>query len=333
MISFGSPYFLLLLLTLIVPAWRIIRPRSYGEIIFGSVLCLPQTKLTWRILLSRILPILYLLSLALVVVALARPQSILSTTQVSVDAIAIEMVLDTSGSMETIDTDSTSRLDIAKESFITFVEKRENDLIGLITFSGYATTKAPLTTNHDILLQLIETVATPNSISSLSGNINKQETLTAIGDAITTACARLKTTEPISKIIILVTDGISNAGIIEPLKSAHIAKKLNIKIYPINIGSRIQSSSGNLPEHSIIENQQTALLNEIADITGGKMFSTIKQGELKNVLAEIDTLEKTEIETSHQSEITNFSSIFIITALLLIITSATINISITRRLI
>ena len=333
MINFGSPYFLLLLLTLIVPAWRIIRPRSSGEIIFGSVLCLPKTKLTWRILLSRILPILYVLALALVIIALARPQSTLSSTQVSVDAIAIEMVLDTSGSMETIDTGNRSRLDIAKESFITFVEKRENDLIGLITFSGYATTKAPLTTNHDILLQLIDSVKAPNHKNNFSSNINKQETLTAMGDAITTACARLKTAEPISKIIILVTDGISNAGIIEPLKSARIAKKLNIKIYPINIGNHAQSSSGNLPEHSIIANQQTVLLHKIANITGGKTFSTINQDELTNVLAEIDALEKTKIATTHLSETTDFSSIFIIIALLLIITSATINITITRRLI
>ena len=322
MISFGSPYYLLLLFTLIVPAWRIIRARSSGEIIFGSVLCLPQTKLTWRIMLSRILPILYVLALALVVIALAKPQSTVSTTQASADAIAIEMVLDTSGSMETIDIGNTSRLEIAKKSFITFIEKRENDLIGLITFSGYATTKAPLTTNHDILLQLIDRVATPNPKNSFSGNINKQETLTAIGDAITTACARLKTAEPISKIIILVTDGISNAGIVEPLKSAHIAKKLNIKIYPINIGNNSESL-----------NQQTALLKEIADITDGKTFSTINQNELTNVLAEIDTLEKTEIETTHLSETADFSSIFIIIALLLVITSATINISITRRLI
>ncbi len=322
MLKFNAPYYLLLLILLIIPAWRIIQSRSSGEILFGSILCLPKTKLTWRILLARMLPAAYILALVLIVVALAKPESTVSTKQQKVDAIAIEMVLDRSGSMEKVDSGNTSRLDIAKESFISFIELRENDLIGLLTFSGYTTTKAPLTTNHDILLQLIKTVSTEKTMNSMPHNINKQETLTAIGDAITTACARLRNAKPTSKIIILITDGISNAGIIEPLKAAQIAKRLNIKVYPINIGVTTDNS-----------NQQTILLKEIAEITDGKIFNTTNQKELTDILAEINLLAKTEIETTYISETTNFSTIFIVTALFLIIISATINISIRRRLI
>ena len=321
MLRLNAPYYLLLLLTLIIPALRLLRKRSSGEIIFGSVICLPKTKLTWRILLARMLPLIYLLAIALIIVALSKPQSPSSTSQTTADAIAIEMVLDISGSMETTDTNGTSRLTIATDSFTSFIKERENDLIGLITFSGYATTRAPLTTNHDILRQLIMTVATPNSKTAIDISIHRQETLTALGDAIATACARLKPAKPVSKIIVLITDGISNAGIVEPLKAAHIAKQLNIKIYPINIASNSNDT------------QQSLLLQKIANITAGKSFNTANQESLTAIMTEINRLETTEVETTYRSNTTDFSIIFITIALLLIIISATINIAITRRLI
>ncbi len=322
MLRFDAPYYLLLLILLIIPFWRNLRPHSAGTIIFGATICLPKTKLTWRILLARILPIAYIVALTLLVIAMAKPELSLSTKQQTIDAIAIEMVLDCSGSMETIDTDNSSRLDIAKESFVSFIQRRENDLIGLITFSGYATTKAPLTTNHDILLQLIKSVSTPNNKNEMQHIANKQETLTALGDAITTACAHLKVSKPKTKIIIIITDGISNAGIIDPLKAAHIAKKLNIKIYPINIGKISES-----------QKQQTVLLQKTANISGGKTFSTQNIKELNAVLLEIDKLEKTEIETLYTTETSSFSTMLITIALILILISNITNISITRRLI
>jgi Ca-activated chloride channel family protein len=316
MIKFNAPYYLLLLLPLIISGWHIFKHNLTGEIVFGSVLSLPKTKPTWRIIMSRLLPTAYLTALILLVIAMAKPQSTISKKQIKTNAIAIEMVIDTSGSMETTTTNGLSRLDIAKDSFTTFIEKRKNDLIGLITFSGYATTKAPLTTNHELLLQLTK------SVSTKQNNNSKQESLTAIGDAITTACARLRPAEPKSKIIILITDGMSNAGIITPITAANIAKKLNIRIYPINI-------SQNIEKHT----EQATLLKNIANITAGKTFSTTNKKNLITTINEIDKLETTAINTSYLTETTDYSIIFIITALLLIVISTTFNILLTRRLI
>lgn len=321
MLKFSAPYYLLLLLPLTILVWRIMKPRSFGEIIFGSTICLPKTKITWRIILSRILPATYLTALGIIIIALAKPESVSSTNKNTVEAIAIEMLLDTSGSMETIDTNKTPRIKMAKESFTDFIKYRKNDLIGIVTFSGYSTTMAPLTTNHEILLQLLESITTSNKKIKKHNTISQQETLTALGDAITTACARLKPAQPKSKIIVLITDGMSNTGLIPPLKAAYIAKKLNIKVYPINIGS-----SGN-------NNDQSALLNQIAKTTGGKTFSTINHTELTNILAEIDKLEKTEVKTSYLSEVTDYTKALIAIALLLIIFSTITNIAITRRMI
>lgn len=311
--NFANPYYLLLLLTLLIPIMKIIQKKHYGRILFGSINNFPKTKPTIRSITASLLPFLYIAALTLLIIALATPQSAATKKTAKHNAVAIEMLIDISPSMNSPYTNHISRLDAAKSAFSNFVEQRKNDLIGLISFSGYAISRAPLTSNHTILLQLLDTLS-----STENEYVSQQETLTAIGDAIVTACAHLKKAKPKSKIIVLITDGISNSGIIPPVKAAYIAKKLNIRIYAININRQTDSSG---------------LLTKITNISDGKTFFASDTEKLKQVLADINQMEKTEVTESSETITKEFTSFFIIASLLLIIIVTTLNLHLTGRII
>jgi Ca-activated chloride channel family protein len=333
---FGSPYYLLLLIPLAVAVWFIYRRRVRQALIFAPFHRLPAARATWRTRLRPLAPVLYLAGLALAIVALARPQTVFSRTIRHSDAIAIQMVVDCSGSMQALDfaTDNNqrTRLDVVKETFAKFIETRPGDLIGLITFGGFASCRAPLTLDHDALLHSLQGVETAREQFSGDGQLlNQEEMLTAIGDALATACARLENTTMKSRIVVLLSDGESNTGIIKPEDAAKAAKTLGVKVYTIGIGT-----TGTAPflgrdmfGRQVIGQAKVRLdeplLRSIAATTGGEYFNVTDPKGLGGVLAKINKLEKTTIDTDLYNRYDEHFLKFLIPGLVLLGLGAMVN--------
>jgi len=279
--------------------------------------------------------------------ALARPQNILSQTQRTADVIAIEMVVDVSGSMEALDLSprSTSaakyitRLDVVKKTFAEFVKQRPDDLIGIVTFGGFTTTRAPLTLDHDALLHVLKGIEIPRATQGRNGSIvNNEELLTAIGDALATACARIQDTEAKSRIIVLLSDGKSNTGIIKPEQAADAASKLGIKVYTIGVGStgmapvfgRDIFGQKQLTRTRVVLDE--AQLKSIASTTGGRYFNVRDPKGLKKALKEIDKLEKTSIERNVILQHDERFLLFLIPAAILIALGTGLNMFLAKRI-
>ena len=193
MLEFASPLYLLFLIPLAM-SLPIIYRRGKRKAILFSATARAGHRVTWRIVLARCLPILFVLGTALTIIALARPRTSLSRSVQHSEGVAIQMVIDTSGSMEALDLDprnmKQTRLDVVKETFAEFVEKRPHDLIGLVSFAGYATSRVPLTVDHTTLTKSLELVEAPSARRNRAGKVvNSDELMTAIGDALATACA------------------------------------------------------------------------------------------------------------------------------------------------
>ena len=318
----ATPWALLLLLPLAFAAWRMLRrSRIATAIPFAPMGRLPLRTAGWRGALVRLMPWLFTAGAALIIVAAARPQGSFSRERKSTDAIAIAMVVDVSGSMEALDltkgrpdaADAQNRLDVVKECFGEFIDKRPDDLIALIAFGGYATTRSPLTADHEALLQILKATTIPNQEFDEQGRpVSQEELLTAVGDGLTTACARLKDAEPKTRIIVLLSDGVSNTGIFTPDFAADVAKGLGIKVYTIGVGSnnantpfRVRDAFG----RTRIAYGQTEFndteLRAIATKTGGKYFNVRDNAGFKAVMADIDKLETTKVTRTvytHYSE-------------------------------
>lgn len=348
MFRFANPTFFLLLIPLGI-ACRMVyaRRRSFG-IRFAPTHLITRQRQSWRALASIIMPLLYLGGIFLCIVALARPQTVFSRCKHTSNAIAIQMVVDVSGSMEALDmstktptgTKYRTRLDAVKEIFSDFIEQRPDDLIGLITFGGYASTLSPLTYDHEAIRHVLKGVETPEAIYGRSGKIiNQEELLTAIGDALATACIRLKDAEPISKIIVLLSDGESNTGIIMPDQALKVLTSLGIKVYTIGVGS-----TGHAPfwgkdmfgRKRIVYNQSRldeALLRKIALETDGEYFNVRDPKGLKAAMKEIDELEKTKIERDVYEQFNELMSYFLLPGLVFLSLGTILNMITTRRLI
>lgn len=241
-----------------------------------------------------LLPTLRVLAVILLVVAFARPRSGTEYTEVTSEGIDIMMALDVSSSMRAEDFKPHNRLHVAKEEMKQFIERRVNDRIGLVVFARYSYTQCPLTTDYGVLLSFIDQI-----------DFGLVEDGTAIGMAIANAVNRLRETEAESKIIVLLTDGDNNAGEIDPLTAANLAATFGIKIYTIGAG---KPGNAMFPVDDPLFGKRyvyrpTVLdeetLKEIAERTDGKYFRARSGEELEKIYAEIDQLEKTEIETAH----------------------------------
>ena len=231
--------------------------------------------------------------LALVVVALARPQAGASLTTVSSEGIDIVIALDISGSMRCEDTRPRSRLNVAKESIDHFVAGRPSDRIGLVAFASVAGTRCPLTLDHDMLTQFVEQLdfAPPG------------EDGTALGMGLASAVNRLRASKAKSKVVVLVTDGRNNAGQIGPEAAADAAKALGVKIDTIGVGS-----AGMVP--CLVDDPRIGrhyvnfqadldedLLRKLSASTGGRMWRAADAKGLEQAFRDIDALEKTTVES------------------------------------
>lgn len=346
MFRFAHPYYLLLLVPLGIAAWWVFRRRIRQALLFAPFHRIPTQHATWRTRLRPLAPLLFLAGVALFVLALARPQSVFSRTQRKADAIAIQMVVDCSGSMAALDFDpqnyQRTRLDVVKETFAQFIRLRPGDLAGLITFGGFASSRVPLTLDHEALLHSLRGVEIPSEVYGADGQIaNAEETRTAIGDALATACARLEKAGTVkSRIAVLLSDGVSNTGLIKPEEAAKAAKTLGIKVYTIGVGS----NSPNAPfrgrdmfgRPAIVPVQvefDEAQLRSIADTTGGQYFNVSDPKGLARAMESINKLEKTSVNTELYNQYDEHFALFLIPGLALVALGAALNIWLGRMLI
>ena len=236
-----------------------------------------------------------MLAVALLIIALARPQSFQSGENIYSEGIDIAMVLDISGSMLAEDL-KPNRLEAAKKVIDDFVQARTSDRIGLVVFARDAFTQCPLTIDYSVLRNLLNEIK--------SGMI---EDGTAIGNAIANGVNRLKDSRAKSKVMILLTDGVNNAGEVDPISAAQIAREFNIRVYTIGVGTRgeapypVQTPFGTRYQMVPVEIDEN-VLKEIAKTTDGEYFRATNNRKLEEIYNTIDKLEKTKLEiTSYRN--------------------------------
>src|SRR5947209_14430995 len=296
--TFAHPWYLLLLLFLPVLAWLKGKRGQESAFLYSSVqLVRPVANISqWSP--GRVLLALRWLVLAVLIIALARPQLTRSETSIHASGVDIVVALDLSGSMAAEDEgfklrgQQMNRVNIAKDVLQKFIAKRPNDRIGLVAFAGRAYIAAPLTLDHDFLLQNLDRL-----------NLGSIEDGTAIGSALTASINRLRELKSKSKIIILMTDGQNNAGKVPPLTAAEAAQTLGVKVYAVGVGTR---GSARIPGtdmfgrkvyQTIQADIDEETLQAIAKKTGGKYYRADNTDTLHKIYDEIDKLETTEVET------------------------------------
>ena len=297
-IEFANPKLLWLLL--IVPAaivWYVLRHRKQeASVRFSDLSGFAKLPKTWKAYLRHLLFALKVAALALLIVALARPQSSSTNKKSNIEGIDIVMAMDVSGSMLARDL-KPDRLTAAKEVASEFVEGRPGDRMGLVIFSGESFTQVPLTTDHGVMLNMLAEMK--------NGLIDDG---TAIGDGLATAISRLKDSDAISKVIILLTDGMNNSGSVDPYTAAEMAKLFGIRVYTIGVGSYgtapvpVQTPFGTQIQQMKVEIDEK-LLQNIANSTDGKYFRATSTQKLDEVYQEIDKLERSKIEVTEFSRL------------------------------
>jgi len=292
-VTFANPgAFYLLLLVPVMLAWYIRRGRKqFLNLRVPTLDSFRAGKGGWRVRFRHLPVAMRLLAVSLLIFALARPQTSSEGENVTTEGIDIVLVTDVSGSMLAEDF-RPNRIEAAKEVAGEFVENRPNDRIGFVVFAGESFTQCPLTLDHDVLRTLIGGVK--------SGLI---EDGTAIGMGLATAVSRLKDSKGISRVIILLTDGVNNRGSIDPMTAAGIASTFGIRVYTVGVGTRgtapypVQTPLGTQYRNVPVEIDEE-LLKNIADQTGGRYFRATDNNKLKGIYDEIDRLEKSKIEVT-----------------------------------
>jgi Ca-activated chloride channel family protein len=297
---FANIIFLLLLLIvpLIIKRFREHEKVKKGSLQFSDVSGLKHVIPSGLAKYYGVLHVLRIIVLILLILALARPQSSKGDESITTEGIDIILTLDVSGSMQAEDF-KPNRLEAAKQVAADFVQGRENDRIGLVIFAAYSITQAPLTLDYDVVLMLLEKVHI--------GMV--QENKTAIGMALANSVNRLRNSQAKSKVIILLTDGVNNAGEIDPLTAANLAEALQIKIYTIGAGSKGQAFV--TVDDPLFGKQQVLMqqaeldeetLQEVAELTGGKYFRATDEKSLASIYEEIEQLEKSKIDVKQYKE-------------------------------
>ena len=308
MIWHSSWAFLLLLLIIAVMAYNWYRGnRRVGALPLSTLGLAKQAGVGVRGQLRSLPDILKALGLVFVVVALARPQKTDEKINRNVEGIDIMMALDISHSMLIEDMKPVNRLESAKQTIREFIDKRLSDRIGLVVFSGESYTRVPLTLDYPVLRQNLSEVQTSTNIKMG----------TAIGVALGNAVSRLKESRAKSRIVVLLTDGENNTGLIDPQTALKIAKDFGVRIYTIGVGKDGQAQLPIVsqdvfgrkvkryqPIHSKVN---VDLLGQLAQETGGKFYRATNTNALANVFTDIDTLEKSKIEVN---KYTKYSELF-----------------------
>lgn len=326
-IFFAQPKFFYLLILLPFIVWWYIsqsKKRQPG-IKLSSLISFENYKPTFRQRLIHFPFILRMLAFVLLIAVLARPQSSSKGKNVSSEGIDIVISFDVSGSMLAEDL-KPNRIEASKKVGIEFIEGRPNDRIGLVIFAGESFTQCPLTTDHAVLKNLLSSVKNDLLVDG-----------TALGEGFATAITRIKDSKAKSKVIILMTDGVNNAGSIAPLTAAEIAKTFNIRVYTIGVGTQgyapypFKTPFGTQYQQVEVQiDEQT--LKQVASMTDGKYFRATDNKKLKSIYDEIDQLEKTKIDVTEFSRHAEEYFPFALLAALFIFLETLLRYTLLRRL-
>ncbi|MCI0451228.1 MAG: VWA domain-containing protein [Candidatus Latescibacteria bacterium] len=282
----------MLLLLLLVPlvAWWMLRPGRERSVAYSSLDLLLGAGLGASVWKRYGKLALRVAALILLTFALARPQTGRAKHTEYAEAVDIMLVLDTSGSMQAQDFEPKNRLFVAMEVIKEFIAKRTTDRIGLVIFAADAVTQCPLTLDHALLAKLVDAV-----------DFGILDDGTAIGMGLANACNRMKTSEAKSKVIVLLTDGQNNAGMVDPTTAARVAESLGIKVYTIGVGTRgrapipIDDPVFGRRLISVDVDIDEVTLRKIAELTDGRYFRATDRQELEGIYARIDELERTKV--------------------------------------
>ncbi len=305
MLTFAHPEFLFLLFLLPLLAWWHVRTyqRRTATLRYSNLDLMKSLPQRSRYSSRHLLFGLRCLAIGLVIVALARPQSGQAEEEITTEGIDIILALDVSSSMLAEDFRPKNRIEAAKLVAGQFITGRRSDRIGMVVFAARSFTQCPLTLDYGILINFLKKV-----------DVGLIDDGTAIGLGMATAVDRLRNSKARSKVVILLTDGINNAGEIDPLTAARLAQAFNIRFYTIGVGTRGQAL---YPVQDPIFGKRyvpmpveidEAMLTKIAELTGGKYFRATDRQSLEKIFAEIDQLEKTKVEVK---QFTRYRELFV----------------------
>ena len=330
---FESPWLLsLLLLVPLLAAWpwlakRWARPSGLR---FADVKLAATPSRSWRVTMRPILHGLRIAALALVILAVARPQTGQAREIVKGEGVDIALALDISGSMASLDFQPDNRLEAAKRVIGDFVQKRPYDQIGLVVFASNAFSQSPPTTDHNVLLRLLNRSQLATDLGIDDG--------TAIGMGLANAGNMLKDSDAESKVVILLTDGVNNAGSIDPVTAAEAAKLLGIKVYTVGMGRPGQvpvPTTDLFGREQVVYQESTldeATLQEIADVTGGRYFRAVDTAELAQIYDEINALEQSQIEIESYTRYRELAPWLLVPALGLFLAEVALRKTVFRKL-
>ena len=300
----------------VMTVWYVFRIKKHeGEFNFSSITLFNKIKTSPKAKLRHSLFILRLFAIALIIAALARPQSRSSWKDSKTEGIDILLSLDVSLSMLAKDF-KPNRMDVAKDVMIDFIDARPNDRIGMVIFGGVAFTQCPLTSDHKVLKNMFPQVK--------AGSLDQG---TAIGLGLATAVARIKDSKAKSKVIVFVSDGVNNVGEVAPLTAGDLAKSYGVRVYCIGVGSKGKAlqpvaiyAPGEYEYDYVDVDIDEKTMTQISEMTGGKYFRATDKESLINIYKEIDKMEKTiTSEKSFTNKAEHFLPLALAAAILLLL--------------
>ena len=316
--QFANPW--LLVLVLLIPALlaayhlfsrRRTQPATMQHAAAGLIGDLPRS---WRIVWRPLMTVLRIIGIVLIVIALARPQIVQGKETITGEGVDIALALDISGSMASLDFEPQNRLEASKQVIDEFIMERPYDKIGMVIFASEAFSQSPLTLDHNMVSRSLEQIELATELGIDDG--------TAIGLGIANM---LTNSDAESKVVILLTDGVNNAGQVDPLTAAEAAKALGIKIYTIGAGrpGEVPVPVPGLFGGTTIAYQESQLdeatLQQVADITGGQFYRAEDTAGLKAIYDEINQLEKSQVEVQVFNQYQELAGPLILLALILLL--------------
>jgi len=318
--QFATPWVLTLLL--LVPTFGITYVLAKGRtkpatMMHAATSIARDLPRSWKVTMRPVLNIMRLAIITLTVFALARPQIVQGRETISGEGVEIALAVDISGSMASLDFEPKNRLEASKQVISDFIEARPYDKIGLVVFASEAFSQSPLTLDRMMTARSLDQV-------QLATDLNLEDG-TAIGLGLANAANMLTNSAAESKVIILLTDGVNNAGQIDPLTAAEAAKALGIKVYTIGaarpgqVPVPVQTLLGGTDvvyQESVLDEE---ILQQVADITGGKYYRAEDTAGLRAIYDEINQLEKSEVEVQVFNHYTELAGYLLIPVLLILI--------------
>ena len=327
----NKEYFLLLLLLIPYVLWYFLyRKKTEPAMRMSDTFPYQFAPKSWRVRLLHLPMLLRLFSFVMIVCMLARPQTHNSWGKKTVEGIDIMLAIDVSTSMLAEDL-RPNRLEAAKEVATDFISGRPDDNIGLTIFAGESFTQCPMTVDHQSLINVLLNVRTDIAASNLIENG------TAIGMGLANAVGRLKESKAKSKVVILLTDGSNNRGDISPMTAAEIAKKFDIRVYTIAVGTNRVARyprmvNGTVQYYNMEAEIDTKTLRDIAATTDGNFYRATNKAELRKIYQDIDKLEKTKFNVKKFSKHYEAFQPFAIAAIIALFLEILLRISVFRRI-